>query len=368
MIKFFGLDRQYQSIKEEILDTTDKVLSSGQVLDGVYTDTFEKLIANRTDRKYAVSVNSGTQALIFAQYCAANRSKDSKNVLIPSISFVATLNSVIMAGNTPVFCDTDKKGLIDLNSLPINLGDEHIDTVMYVNLFGNIIDYDKFVTQTEFFNKDIFVIEDAAQSFGASYKNIPSGKLGTVSCLSFDPTKNLSNYGSGGMILTDSVDIYQELLNLRDNGKQSIHYLPGTNSKMSEVDCAQMIVKLNYFDKWQKRREQIAEFYTKELSDFVETPEVTSNVTHSWHKYVIKHDSRYRLRQYLKSQNIETKIHYELPLFELSLGFKYINSLELFYKESSAFCMRCLSLPIYPELSDSEVEHIVSSIKNYIVY
>lgn len=366
MIKFFGLDRQYQNIKEEILDITDKVLSSGQVLDGLYTDGFEKLIAHRTNRKYAVSVNSGTQALIFAQHCATNRGKDSKNILIPSISFVATLNSVIMAGNTPVYCDTDNRGLIDLNSLPINLSDAHIDTVMYVNLFGNTIDYDKFITQTDFFNKDIFVIEDAAQSFGASYKNIPSGKLGTVSCLSFDPTKNLSNYGSGGMILTDDLDVCKELLNLRDNGKQSIHSIPGTNSKMSEVDCAQMIVKLKHFDKWQQRRTQIAEFYTAELSNLVETPEVSSNVTHSWHKYVIKHESRYRLRQHLNSQNIETKIHYELPLFELPLGFKYVNSLELFYKESSAFCMSCLSLPLYPELLDSEVEHIVQSIKKYV--
>lgn len=366
MIKFFGLDRQYLNLKEEILNVTNEVLSSGQVLDGAYTYKFEQLMAQRTNRKYAVSLNSGTQALIFAQYCASNRSKSNKNILIPSISFAATLNSVVMAGNTPIFCDTDSKGLIDLNSLQTNLSSEEIDTIMYVNLFGNTIDYDKFITQTEFFNKDIFVIEDAAQSFGAFYKNIPSGKLGTVSCLSFDPTKNLANYGSGGMIFTDDPDIYEDLINLRDNGKRSHNRVPGTNSKMSEVDCAQMIAKLAHFDAWQKRRTQIAEYYTKELYDYVGTPEVNSDVTHSWHKYVIKFDSRYRLRHHLKEHNIETKIHYELPLFELPLGFKYVNSLELFYKESSAFCMRCLSLPIYPELTDNEVDHIVKTIKKYI--
>jgi len=365
MISFFGLDRQYSNIKTEILDAADEVLSSGKVLDGPYTYKFEQLMAWRTERKYAVSLNSGTQALIFAQYCAPNRSKDHKNILIPSISFVATLNSVVMAGNIPVFCDTDNKGLIDLNSLPTNFDNANIDTVMYVNLFGNTIDYHKFVTQTEFFNKDIYVIEDAAQSFGASYKNIPSGKLGTVSCLSFDPTKNLANYGSGGMILTDNDSIYEDLINLRDNGKHSHHSVPGTNSKMSEVDCAQMIVKLNHFDAWQRRRTQIAEYYNRELQDFVEIPKVNEDVVHSWHKYVVKHDSRYRLRTYLKEQNIETKIHYELPLFESTLGFKYANSLEIFYKESSAFCMKCLSLPIYPELLDSEVEYIVDAIKSY---
>jgi dTDP-4-amino-4,6-dideoxygalactose transaminase len=361
MIKFFGLDRQYQSLKEEILDATDQVLKTGLVLDGPFTKKFETAIALRTHRTYAIAVNSCTQALIFAQQCTNNQRK----TLIPSISFIATLNSVLMTGNTPVFCNTDDQGLIDLESLDMNLNDAGIDTVMYVNLFGNVVDYDRFTTQTQFFNKDIFVIEDAAQSFGASYKGIPSGKLGTISCLSFDPTKNLPNYGSGGMLLTDDYQIYDKLRNLRDNGKYSQHELLGTNSKMSETDCASMLVKLKYFDSWQRRREDIAEYYTRELNNLVETPSVEHNVNHAWHKYVIKFFARNSLKEHLEKNNIETKIHYSQPLFDSNLGFSYVNSVKQLYRESSKFCMECLSLPIYPELTDAEVEKIVSVIENF---
>ena len=365
MIKFFGLDRQYQNLKEEILDTTDQVLRTGRVLDGEYTRKFETAIGTRTQRTFAISVNSGSQALIFAQQYKQTLYAKEGITLIPSISFIATLNSVLMVGNKPVFCDTNEAGLIDLETMDMSLNDAGVDNIMYVNLFGNIIDYDRFRTQTEFFGSDIFVIEDAAQSFGGFYKGIPSGKLGSVSCLSFDPTKNLPNYGSGGMLLTDDPDMYKFLKNLRDNGKESHHEIIGTNSKMSELDSACMLIKLKYFDSWQQRRRQIAEYYNKELSHIVETPKTTEHVDHAWHKYVIKVFQRSTLQDYLTKKNIETKIHYDKPLFETGLGFNYLNSLKQLYRESSIFCMRCLSLPIYPELSDSEVEYIVDTIKSY---
>lgn len=363
-IPFFGLDRQYASIKEEILDATNQVLKTGQVLDGINTQLFETAIARRCNRSFAISVNSGTQALIFAQMAVMNTPPYS--ILIPTVSFIATINSVLMNNFTPVFCDIDHKGLIDLDSIEYRL-DKSIGAIMYVNLFGNCINWDKFRMHTEFFNKDLIIIEDAAQSFGASYKGIPSGKMGDVSVLSFDPTKNLNNYGSGGMILTDDFSVYEICRNLKNNGKAREHDVPGTNSKMSEVDCAQMLVKLNHFDKWQRRRKEIADYYIEELYQYVDILTPNENVEHAWHKFVIRVDGRSRLQQSLALHGIETKIHYDMALFDYNVGYTYVEYNHDLYSETMQFTRECLSLPIYPELTDSEVESIVEKIKYYMV-
>jgi len=334
------------------------------VLDGPYTQMFERHIAQRCMRQYAVAVNSGTQALVFAQM-ATSRSENFENIMIPGISFIATLNSVLMAGNKPVYCDVDHNALLDIDSIDYAL-DGNVDTVMYVNIFGNVLDYDRLLNVTKFFNEDVMIIEDAAQSFGATYNGIPSGKLGDVSVLSFDPTKNLPNYGSGGMILTDNYDIYQACLSLRDNGKIAGHDFAGTNSKMSESDCAQMLVKLKYFDTWQRRRAEIADYYAEHLTDWVDVMLPNQDVEHAWHKFVMRTGNRSQMQGYLASKGIETKIHYEQPLFEHPVGWDYIDYARDLMRGSSAHAQEALSLPIYPEMTNYEVEHVVDSITAYL--
>jgi dTDP-4-amino-4,6-dideoxygalactose transaminase len=362
IIPFFGVKRQYANLRNEILDAVDKVYSTGQVLDGNYTKEFEKQIAKKCHRRYAVAVNSCSQGLLFAQQVLF---LENTKILIPSISFVSTINSVLLNGNEPILCDTDDQALINLESLDYAIKGAGVQGVMYVNLFGNTVDWDRFKMTTEFFNQDLKIIEDAAQSFGASYKGTPSGALGDISVLSFDPTKNLPNYGSGGMVLTDDLEIANSLRDLRDNGKARGHENPGTNSKMSEADCAQMLVKLEYFNAWQSRRRQIAEYYNNELANYVDTPKTTEGTVHAWHKYVIKLNDRNGLKHHLAIKGIETKIHYESPLYEHPVGYPYINYAAELYREASAFCQECLSLPIYPELTDSEVESIVESITKF---
>jgi dTDP-4-amino-4,6-dideoxygalactose transaminase len=362
MISFFGLGKQYASIREEILDASDQVYRSGQVLDGVYTKLFETAIASRCNRAYGIAVNSGTQALVFAQIAALK--SNPGRVLIPTVSFVATINSVLMNQSTPVYCDIDFKGLMDLRSCNFKI-DQTVDAVMYVNLFGNCVDWDQFQIQTQFFNDGLTIIEDAAQSFGAKYKDIPSGKMGHVSVLSFDPTKNLPNYGSGGMVLTDDYHIANTILNLRNNGKGSMLYdAPATNSKMSEADCAQMMVKLNYFDAWQRRRTAIAEYYVAQLYQYVDILTPNEHVTHAWHKFVLRTDGRDSLLRHLTHHGIETKIHYENALYDYGVGYQYTDPNNL-YLETAAFTRECVSLPIYPELTDAEVEHVAQRIKQY---
>lgn len=370
-IPFFGVDRQYNNLRSEILNATDQVYKSGQVLDGTYVKQFEQTIAKMTERRYACAVGSCTQALIFAlrsvdnEYFRGRRNK----ILIPAQSFIATLNSVLEAGFDPVFCDVDAQtGLIDINRVPVATSE--IAAVMYVNLFGNVADQERLSSYINMFSEEkIPVIEDAAQSFGAHYRGVPSGKLGDASCLSFDPTKNLNNYGSGGMILTDDPSVWELVNDYRDNGKFNDNIQSGTNSKMSEADCAQMLVKLKYFDQWQLRRREIAEYYSEELDGLVGIPIIDPNVEPAWSKYVIHTINRTELVHSLDAAGIETRINYTIPLHQTSVSFGYVpfDDSDLGPLEAAErFSHTCLSLPIYPELEDYEVEYVVDVIKQNI--
>jgi len=355
-IPFFGLKRQYANLKDELLSMIDLVYSSGQVLDGEYVGRFECEMAGRTKRDFAVAVNSCSMALLFAYIYYIARI-DSKNLALPTVSFIATLNAPSLSGYETRFVDVDEDGIMDISKLELK-GDK-IGLISYVNLFGNVIDYDKLRIVSQFFDKNIPIIEDAAQSFGASYKGIPSGKLGDVSVLSFDPTKNLPNYGSGGMILTDDEDLYQFASSMRDNGRAAGRKVSGgTNAKMSESDCAQMLVKLEHFDEWQVRRTKIAEFYNDCLGPYAITPKPAPNVVHAWHKYVIQTTDQYRLGKALAEERIETKVHYSRTLPQQQGS-------NITYEVSERLAMTSLSLPIYPELTDAEVEHIVKTIQDF---
>ena len=362
-ISLYGVDRQYQNLKKEILDVTDQVLSTGQLLDNTRTTIFEHEMASRCNRDYAVTVNSATQGLIFALEVCQRPAKSS--VMIPAVSFVATVNAALLSrGYNVKFCDVDYGGLMDLST--ISEAPTDVSLFMYANLFGNTVDWDRFQIMSRFFsNNEVLIIEDAAQSFGANYKGIPSGKMGDVSVLSFDPTKNLNNYGSGGMVLTDNQSIRDHLLDLKNNGKEFGHQIAGTNSKMSEVDCAQMTVKLRHFDAWQARRTEIANYYTEQLSNYVDTPDTTAGTTHAWSKYVIRTARRNTLRQHLTYNDIETKVTYNKPLYE-ELVARHLHMPQYMDQwMSENFTRHCLSLPIYPELYDSEVERIVKCVKDH---
>jgi dTDP-4-amino-4,6-dideoxygalactose transaminase len=369
-IPFSNLSRQYESIREEILDAIDSVFKTGIMLDGIETIKFESKLAHMCNRKHAVTVNSGTQGLIFAQLATKTEKTNWDNVLIPEISYVATLNSTAMANNYTSYCDVDNKGMMDIvnfsKHIDESLSDLGITHVMWVNLYGNMIDYNRLVTVTEMFNTEkITLIEDAAQSFGSKQNGRPSGSFGDISVLSFDPTKNLNNYGSGGCILTNDDKIYQNLRSLRNNGKDGNGEIGGTNSKMSEADCATMLVKLNHFDKWQKRRNDIAEYYIQELKDKVSIFLPNEGVECNWHKFVIRLGNRDEVMACMMTQGIETKVHYDYTLSD----FHYRTAQRRFPsvgRTATALSNTVLSLPIYPELSDYEVEQIVISLKSYI--
>jgi len=349
-IPFIGLQRQYNNLKSEILDVTDSVLQSGRLMDGEYTHRFETWLAARNGTNYAITCHSGTQALEFIARFYNKIWEEPRTAVIPSMTYVATANALIRAGWDVKICDVNTYGNMEpQHSERIYRNEKELVHVV-VGLYGSAIsdEWDEIWPE--------FVIEDAAQHWLSNN----SRRMGNVAAISFDPTKNLSNYGNGGAVVTNDEWLNAFMRAERNNGKDSgaKQSLTGTNSRMSEVDCAQLLIKTKYIDQWQKRRAEIASYWIDKFSskqDIRCLIDQSNFDTHCFQKFVIDVDYRDRLQSRLHEKNIETKSHYPVPLHEMPA---YAGRTKDSAMVASSLCRRVLSLPIYPELSDSEVEYI----------
>lgn len=349
-IPFTGLKKQYNNLRTEILDVTDEVLRSGQLMAGNYTAEFENWLARKNHSKYAVTCHSGSQALeIIAEYYRTHSSVILPRVVVPAMTYVATANAFVRAGWEVHIVDTDTHGLLDRRKIPDDLS---IQATVLVGLYGASIEQ----FGEHFWATDL-VIEDGAQHWLAS-----GGKrLGNATAISFDPMKNLNAYGNGGAVVTDDIDLLEFAREWTNNGKPK-HTNIGTNSRMSEIECAQMLVKTRHIDAWQARRRSIAQYWMTRLKNTPVRSLINNNNfdTHSYHKFVIDVDSRDTLGRNLGIKGIETRVHYKEPLHELPAYTDYAGPDIL--SVASALSRRVLSLPIYPELTDLEVEYIIDSV------
>ena len=357
-IPFTGLRKQYNNLRQEILDATDEVLRSGVLMNGNNTAEFEHWLKKRNNVTYAVSCHSGTVALeIIARYYRHLQSLEPPTVLIPSMTYVATANAFVNAGWDIQFIDVDCYGVFDYKKIPKFLS---YQAVVIVGLYGASVTHfgdTKFWTERE--KQGTIVIEDAAQNWLAA----DCCRIGNASAISFDPMKNLACYGNGGAVLTNDRDLYEFALSWRDNGKSSQHLHQGSNVRMSELDCAHMMVKSKYVDQWQSRRKTIVNFWIETLKDRpVRCLIDKSNVhNHAYHKFVVDIDRRDQIKKELAIRKIETRVHYERPLHELDGVFRQYPGPDLM-AVSSSLSRRVLSLPIYPELTDLEVEYIIDQV------
>jgi dTDP-4-amino-4,6-dideoxygalactose transaminase len=344
-LKFNGVNRLYDAYSWRLNRRAMAAWKSGDVLQGKYLKQLEIEIAEKYKRKYAIGVGSATDGLYFAMK-AVGLDKGS-TVLCPAFSYVATSGAIKRLGADIRFTDTDKQG---------NIGDWGImglpSAVLYVNMFGNLADYTRLRKYCD--QHKIPLIEDAAQSQGAMHGKIPSGALGDVSVFSFDPMKNMPSFGTGGMVLTDSKDVYDTVVSLRRhglNGKSSYGY----NSLIAEDHANQLLLLLSKFDKLQKMRKKVFERYKKNLAhtNFIETQENTQS---SYHKLVLLSDRRDELKTYLAQNGIETKVHYTKTLDSKNVGQ---------YPNAENMCAKALSLPIYPHLEMYEVDYICERIRKF---
>jgi len=351
-IPFTGLRKQYNGLRDEILNATDDVLRSGQLMNGNHTVEFEHWLAKKNQTRFAVTCHSGTQALeIIAEYWRTELVNDHPRVFMPTFSYVATANAFIRAGWDIHFIDTDAYGIIDDQKFPSLV---EYDAVVLVGLYGNSITHSAHVRSwNHWVAKNTIVIEDAAQHWLAN----DCIRIGDCAAISFDPTKNLACYGNGGAVVTDRLDLAEFARAWRDNGKPN-HSFAGTNSRMSEIDCATMLIKTRHLDRWQARRASIANFWRER---FAKTSircliDDQNAHNHAYHKFVIDVDNRDTVRSKLTDRKIETRVHYERPIHEIDVYRKWPGPDML--AVSSSLARRVLSLPLYPELTDLEVEYI----------
>ena len=352
-IPFTGLQKQYNNLRTEILDVTDTVLRSGQLMSGNYTTEFENWLAQKNRSQHAVTCHSGTQALeILACYYRNNSLVKPPTVLIPALTYVATANAWRKAGWEIAIVDTDSYGIMRPEKIPTML---NYQAVCIVGLYGAAIpspwrDYRK------------IMVEDGAQHWlSANYE-----RMGLATAISFDPTKNFSNYGNGGAIVTNDRALADFARSWGRNGHISLTEI-STNSRMSEIDCAQLMIKARHIDQWQKRRADIAKHWIDRLSKTsVRSLIDRSNFDqHCYHKFVIEVDNRDILQRNLALRKIETKLHYKDPIQDLP-AYQHCESPSMM-SASHALSRRCLSLPIYPELTDLEVEYIADQVLDCVV-
>lgn len=354
-IPFLGLRKQYNNLRQEILDATDEVLRSGQVMSGNWTAEFENWLARRNNVRYAVTCHSGTQALeIMAQFYR-NQRLLQPHVLIASMTYPATVNAFVSAGWAVHLADTDDHGILDL----VRCDPTVIDAIVLIGLYGAAVtpwlEGRNWIARLGF-NK-LLILEDAAQH----WLSAGGQRVGSAAAISFDPSKNLANYANGGAVVTNDSDFAHWARSARDNGKPD-HRITGTNSRISEVDAAQLLIKSRYLETWQQRRRDIAAFWinrfrTAPIRCLIGSADLEH---HAMQKFVIDIDHRDQVRQSLTQRHIETRIHYERPCHELPV-FHELPGPNLLSR-ASALSRRVLSLPIYPELTDLEVEYIADQV------
>ena len=354
-IPFTGIQRQYVNLREEILDITDKVLRTGRVMDGQWIMAFEDWLTVKNHVKYAVTCHSGTQALelIASFHRQYGFGGATPTVLIPAMTYIATANAWVKAGWNIHIVDTDGYGLIDPKKVPRNLV---FHAVCTVGLYGAA--YNRWFPN----EGNYAMIEDGAQHWLAN----DCRRHGAACAISFDPTKNFANYGNGGAVVTNDRQLLDFARDWQSNGRGGGDANHVTNSRMSEVDCAQMMIKARYLNDWQARRGEIAKYWMERFAgSSVRCLIDSTNVDkHCFHKFVIDIDNRDSVMNKLEAAGITTKIHYTRPLHEEP---RYVNTPGPdMMSAASSLARRGLSLPIYPELTDAEVEFIADQVISYV--
>ena len=354
--------RQYKSIEDEVNDAISSVLNGGKYVLAENVESFEREFAQHLGVKYAVGVASGTEAIQLALMALGIGRGDE--VITVSNTAVPTVSAVSLAGATPVLCDIDPSTLtIDVEKVQDRVS-RNTRAILPVHLYGMPVDMNRLSVIAG--KMSIPLIEDACQAHGASIDGKKVGGFGTLGCFSFYPTKNLACYGDGGAVVTDDEDLYDKLKLLRNYGQRDryMHEVKGLNSRLDELQAAVLRVKLKYLDTWNSQRIKLAGFYDLLIKneDVIKLPRI-DGFTNVYHLYVIRHPRRDKLMQYLVQKGVQTLIHYPIPI-HFQRSYAELGS-EGDFPISEKACSEVLSLPLYPELKEAELEYISDLINKF---
>lgn len=362
MIPFVDLKSQYENIKDEINNSVLDAIKHGDYTLGEELEKFEKEFADYCDTEYCIGVASGTDALWLSLIALGIKKNDE--VIIPANTFIATALAVDIAQAKSVLVDINKDNYnIDINLIKTKIT-KNTKAIIPVHLYGQPVDMDEILSLAREFN--LKVIEDACQAHGAIYKGKRVGSIGNAGCFSFYPAKNLGAYGDGGAIVTNDGELASKIRMMRNYGQKEKynHIIKGYNSRLDNIQAAILRVKLKYLDKWNKKRLMNAELYDNRLNSLdIVLPKVLPNRNHIYHLYVIRTKKREKLRKFLVKNNIQTGLHYPIPINNQPV-YK-----DLFSKESYPISEECsneiLSLPMYPELTREDIEFICKRIGQF---
>lgn len=362
-IACLDLQGQHQQIKDEVLEAFEKVYDSTAFSGGPFVEEFEGNFAAFCNTKYAVGVNNGTSALYLAMLALGIGPGDE--VIIPANTFIATAWGVSYTGATPVFVDCAyDTWQIDTQKIEEKIT-SNTKAIIGVHLYGQPFNIDALKAICSKYG--LFMVEDAAQAHGARYKGEPVGGFGEMGCFSFYPGKNLGACGEAGGITTNKEDYYHHLLRLRNHGSSMRYYHDevGFNMRMGGLEGASLNVKLKYLPEWNSRRRSIAERYQQEINNKQITLQVQpSDVQSSYHLFVITTPDRKDLMNYLNDKDIYPGLHYPVPC-HLQKAYKHLDYKEGDCPNAEYLSSHCLSLPMYAELSNEEVNYIINVMNNY---
>lgn len=366
-MSFIDLKAQQQAILPLLMERIQQVLSHGQYIMGPEVGELEERLAAYVGVKHAISCSSGTDALLMPLMAYGVGPGDA--IFTSPFTFIATAEVIQLLGATPIFVDIDPK--------TFNIGPEAlkeaIDTlgrhpktaplkpkgIIPVDLFGQPADYDQINALAR--KHGMFVLEDAAQSFGATYKGKRAGSLAEVAATSFFPAKPLGGYGDGGAIFTDNDEMAGVLRSIRVHGQGTHQYdnvRIGLNGRLDTLQAAIILAKLEVFDQEVQDRQEVARRYRQALPPVVEVPYVSPECTSVWAQYSVLSDQRSALQARLKEAGIPTAIYYPLPL-HLQGAFAHLGHKPGEFPISESASQRIFSLPMHPYLSLAEQERIV---------
>ena len=363
MIPQFDLKKEYALLQNEIQGELKNVFSKTNFISGENVISLENNIAKYIGTQYAISCNSGTDALHLSLK-ALNIGKGDEVITTP-FTFISTIEAIMHVGAKPVFADINLKYYnIDKNEVLKKIN-KKTKAIIPVHLFGNPFDVKNL--KKEINNNSIKIIEDCAQSFGSEINSQKVGSIGDISCFSFYPTKNLGCYGDGGMITTNSKELYNIIKKLSNHGSSTKyhHDIIGYNSRLDEIQATILNVKLKYIDEFNLMRVKVADTYNVNLSniEYICTPQKDSHAHHVYHQYTISSPVRDKIKEELKKKNIDSSIYYPISL-EKQKAYKDMYNDKNNYENSNKLSNTCLSLPIYPHIPEEHIYKVCDVIKN----
>ncbi len=365
-IRLVDLQAQYAAISEELDAAMRDVVNQGIFIGGEPLDTFSRAFAEYAGAAHCVPCANGTDALELA--LQAHGIGRGQEVIVPAFSFVATMEAVVNAGATPVLCDIEPD-FFSMDTVRLEaLVTSRTRAIIPVHLYGQMADMDAIRDVAR--RHGLVVIEDAAQAHGATWRDKPAGSLGDAGCFSFYPGKNLGAYGDAGAIVTSDPIVAGRMRKLANHGRLSKyeHDIVGRNSRMDTLQAAILGVKLPHLDAWNARRRELAASYAAQLAGIREItcPAVRPKAGPVWHLYVIRvHQGRRdALRAALDEAGIETGIHYPFALNRLSATTGQLG-IRVSCPQAELAAGEVLSLPLYPEMTESMLGDVVRVIRQF---